>query len=145
MKKSGKLLFTGVILLMGILTIPVFAGQYWLYLKIPRAQLWDYTDDDCGNGEVSGSSSNHANIDITGFTGISAVTFYAGAFAKNGKDVTWAESGSYIYRSDFENGENEVSVPYDYTYGKGQKMGLKARNHNWSLNTGEVSGTVDYH
>lgn len=54
--------------------------------------------------------------------------------------------GGILYRDDFESGDqDEVSVPYGYTYGKTQKMGLKARNHNWSLNKGIVNGVVDYH
>lgn len=144
-KKSKSFIF-GIIALIGMIsTVVVFAGQYGFYLSIPRAQGYAYTTDDMGNGYITGANSNHANVYLEGFSGIEAVTFYAGALSSNGS-ATWGKNGGVIYSADFESGEeNEVSAPYGYTYGNGQKMGMRARNHNWSLNTGRVSGVVDYH
>lgn len=145
MKKTSKSLLIGLIAIIGVIsTATVFAGQYGFYLSIPRTQGYAYTTDSMGNGYITGANSNHANVYLEGFTGIEAVTFYAGALSSSGN--TWGTTGGVIYRADFESGEeDEVSVPYGYTYGNGQKMGLRARNHNWSLNTGGVSGVVDYH
>lgn len=144
--QKNKLFALGVIALIGIIsTVSVFAGQYGFYLSIPRMQGYAETTDAMGNGYITGSSSNHANVYLEGFTGIEAVTFYAGALSSNGEG-TFGKTGGVIYRADFESGEeNEVTAPYGYTYGNGQKMGMRARNHNWSLNTGAVSGVVDYH
>ena len=144
-KKKNKSFIFGIIALIGMMsTVAVFAGQYGFYLSIPRTQGYAYTTDSMGNGYITGASSNHANVYLQGFTGIEAVTFYAGALSSSGD--TWGKTGGVIYRADFESGEeNEVTAPYGYTYGNGQKMGMRARNHNWSLNTGGVSGVVDYH
>ncbi len=145
-KKKNNILIITIIALIGIFaTTTVYAGYAWYYLSIPTMQGWVYTNDNTGNGYVTGSSSNHANVYIEGFSGIAAVTFYAGAIAGDGSS-TWGTTGGTIYRSDFENHiEDEVYAPFKYTYGTGQKVGLRARNHNWSLNNGTVTGTVDYH
>ncbi len=144
-RKSKPALFFAIAIVGIVSTVTVFAGQYGFYLNIPRTQGYAKTTDDTGNGYITGANSNHANVYLEGFSGISAVTFYAGAYSSNGS-ATWGSSGGTIYKADFESGENdEATVPYAYTYGNGQKMGLRARNHNWSLNSGGVSGVVDYH
>lgn len=144
--QKNKLLVFGVIAFIGIISaVSVFAGQYGFYLSIPRAQGFAETTDSMGNGYITGKQSTYANVYLEGFRGIEAVTFYAGALSSDGSS-SFGKNGAYIYRADFESGEQtDVSVPYGYKYANGQKMGLRARNHNWSLNTGDVSGVVDYH
>ncbi|MCI8545115.1 MAG: hypothetical protein HFH09_02665 [Bacilli bacterium] len=146
MKKKNKGLLMATVALLGIVSIgTAYAGQAAFHLQIPKAQGYVQTGDGTGNGYVTTPTANHAMVYLEAFTGIKAVTFYAGAYSSDGKTVTWGTTGSYIYREDFEKGDqDEVSVPYGYTYGNGQKMGLRARNHNWSLNKGAVTGVVDY-
>lgn len=145
-RKKTKTLLMGTIATIGLLsTVTAFAGYGMFYFDIPVAQGWAVSEDDNGNGYVTGSSATNGLVSLEGFTGVSAVSFYAGAWENNGTDnITFPSNGATIYRSDFEEGETDVVVPYGYSRGKGQKMGLKVHNHNWSLNKGAVSGVVDY-
>lgn len=149
MKKIGLASF--VFLALFSLTV-VLADSKDFYLEIPRAQGWNNTEDEGsgdswetgnGNGYISSESSNHANVLVYDLNGISQVTFYAGAWKNNGSsDVNWASSGT-VYTKGQD--DDEIIVNYEYSYGKGQKMGLRVRNHTWSLSKGAVSGNVDYH
>lgn len=148
MKNNKKLksILLCAIAVIGILsTVKVLAGQYLFYMDIPRTQGYAYTKDYWGDGYITGATANKANVYLEGFSGISAVTIYAGAYVNGGSSVTWGNTGAVIYKADFDEGDGDGVVPYSTTYAKNQKMGLRARNHNWSLNTGSVSGTVDYH
>ena len=146
MKKSKRIISLSIIAIIGLFcATEVFAGYGLFHFDIPRAQSWDVSDDNNGNGYIT-NSSNHGNVYLEGIRGIDTVTFYAGAWTNNGNSsITWSSTGGSISTSDFNNGEGDAVIPYERIYGQGQKMGLKARNHNWSLNTGSVSGTVDYH
>lgn len=149
MKKSKKIrsLVFGTIATISLLSaICAFAGYGSFYLTIPRAQAWAITEDENGNGYITGSSASNCLVSLTGFTGITAATFYSGAWENNGtEDLVLAKSGTVMYRSDFEDYETDATVQYAFTYGQGQKMGLGVRNHSWSLNRGDVSGVVNYH
>lgn len=145
--KKRKSIVLGTIAVVGLLSMgTVFAGYGSFYFDVPRMQGWVNTEDNNGNGYITGTSASNALVSLEGFDGISEITFYAGAWKNNGNsEITWASNGTVMSRNDFESGYTDATVNYEYTYGSGQKMGLKARNHNWSLNTGRVSGVVDYH
>ena len=63
-----------------------------------------------------------------------AVTFYAKAVNHSygsGKTVTQTNTDFSVYYD-------------DAIYGQGQSMTARFRNHNWSLNLGQVIGQIDY-
>ena len=79
------------------------------------------TTDNTGNGYITGNTSSSADVYLEAFTGIEAVTFYAGALA-DGQEGTWSKTGGTISRAEFDSYENDhVSAPYKHTFVKGQK------------------------
>ena len=79
-------------------------------------------------------SSDYGIVNLSKMTP-DAVTFSARAVADGhsygkGKTVTQLNTDFYVY--------------YTATYGEGQNMQARFRNHNWSLNSNKISGEFDY-
>lgn len=78
------------------------------------------------------SSTNHGSVNLSKMEP-DAVTFSAKA---NGNSYG---SGKVVTQT-----KTNFTVNYTATYGKGQKMTARFRNHNWSLNSNMITGTFDY-
>lgn len=79
-------------------------------------------------------SSDYGIVNLSKMTP-DAVTFSAKATASGhtygaGKTVTQLNTDFYVY--------------YTATYGEGQEMQARFRNHNWSLNSNKISGVFNY-
>lgn len=133
MKKNKKMLkvsFLGmmmsIFLMSGVsATTVAFPGQ-----NVPSQQTYAYVD-----AANKSASSNKGIVKLTRME-VTAVTFSARAVATghsygSGKIVTQENT--------------DFNVPYTATYGSGQKMQARFRNHNWTLNSTKIiSGTFDY-
>lgn len=127
-----------------VLVVNVYAGQAYLQFSVPAFQGWFYTDIDSGSGYITGSSATKATIYGESMTN-DAITFYAGHYNSNTEEYIYYSKGYTLENVDPAYNDFEVDVNYGATYKKGQLMGLKVRNHNWTLTKGTFAGVADYH
>lgn len=143
--RAIKRVIVSLCLLMAFMaTTFVHASQSYLQFSVPARQGWYYTAEGTGSAYITSQSANYATVYGEAMTN-EAITFYAGHYNTDTKKYTYNSVGAVLYKVDTSEKDMEVNVSYGANYAKGQLMGMKVRNHNWTLSKGEFAGVVDYH
>lgn len=138
MKKNSKKLLVSAIALSCVLSASAVCAQTISFDKITVPRYQGYGD--VGIAKISSENAYRGVVNVTSKTA-EAVTFYARVvydedkkdFGENGT------SGGVVYQLN-----TDIYVPYRATYGKGQKMQARCKNHNWTNKNREVTGTFNF-
>ncbi len=131
-KKFFRFSLFGIVVFALVLTLNASATQIEINHAVPTAQ--GYVTLPSG---VKSKTSDYGIVNLSK-KDPSAVTFSARAWKTEGK---WGSYASGVVVDDV--GKN-FNIPYAYNLGQGSIVQARFRNHNWSLNSNQIEGTLNY-